>query len=86
MKSITYIAALLLFASFTRGEEEVEEIHEKHSIQKRSCYLRGEECTKDIECCTVQCLCTTNECRCGKRPRPSELRKYFSKRTCGNGT
>nr|AKT09048.1 putative neurotoxin LTDF S-11 [Dolomedes fimbriatus] len=83
MKSITCIVALLLLASFTRGMEESEEIPEGHNIRKRSCYLKGEECTKDIDCCTMQCLCTTNDCRCGKRPRPSELRKYFTKRTCG---
>nr|QDC23148.1 toxin 35 isoform b precursor [Cupiennius salei] len=83
MKSIAYVAALLLLASFTRGEEEREEMPAGHHIQKRSCNFKGEECTKDVDCCTMQCICTTNDCKCGKRPRPSELRKYFTKRTCG---
>uniref|UniRef100_A0A482Z6R6 U14-Saltitoxin-Pre1a_1 n=1 Tax=Phidippus regius TaxID=1905328 RepID=A0A482Z6R6_9ARAC len=81
-RSIFCITIFLILTVLTCGDE-TKEIVQEHHIQKRSCNSLGEECTKDIDCCSVQCVCASYDCKCGRRPRPSQLRKYFAKRTCG---
>ncbi|GIX88130.1 hypothetical protein CDAR_444891 [Caerostris darwini] len=64
------IFILLLVISFIFYTEQTQQRSSRsHSIHKRSCNVRGEECFKDIECCTGECVCSKNMCKCGNRPK-----------------
>ncbi|KAG8196638.1 hypothetical protein JTE90_006548 [Oedothorax gibbosus] len=74
MNEFKHRKAVFLFILVISFIIDTEQAHIKtksrtHSIHKRSCKIRGEECLKDIDCCTAECICYTNNCKCGTRPK-----------------
>uniref|UniRef100_A0A4Q8KBC7 U1-Deinotoxin-Dsu1b_1 n=1 Tax=Deinopis subrufa TaxID=1905329 RepID=A0A4Q8KBC7_DEISU len=76
--SLTFIFILVLFLVVSSEQLRHGDGSRWHLIQKRSCNIRGEECTKDVECCTAHCVClNADPCKCGSRSRV-KLTKFVS--------